>query len=435
MFIHELQEEKLQELKSECEQLKLSTEKANQAMKTMSIKLKRAEQDPSPSKKHLQELKKLEANCAKLRGQLVEEKSARVRAEESLEKVTALEENTSKEVVEKTQNLSKQIEELKKDKESLHGKLQLSINNSRRLEKDLSTLQSHVSSLESESSNKSSRAKTQGESGESYELQKKLDEKEEEAISLKELAETNEREAEQYLRNYTDLTKRYQKVEALNDTLSSKVKILTSMLKAAKAAKSERPADSSKPALVSQNMPLVKVALPADDPAIKAHLLSNHTNNFHGQSKLSTGALEVAAPPNSSVESTKTPSPGRRRTRLSARRRSSTSKVEIAQSITAPATNTEVTINPDVPMKVESLSSQEKVSVVKVEVENNHVSHLPVRAGKRPLNTPVKPIETKRSRNLSGQEAGQSEQSNAITTEQQNRGKSPNIFHPVCSIF
>ena len=437
-------------MRSECEQLKLSTDKANQTMKTMSIKLKRAEQDPSPGKKHQQDLKKLEAQCTKLRGQLADEKSARSRAEETLEKVKSQEGKTSKEGTEKIQELSKQVEELGKDKESLQGKLQFSMNNSRRLEKDLSTLQNHVAQIESKMADLKSGAISQasdasaGRDGSSVneELQKKLNEKTEEALCLKELAESNEKEADQQLKNYTQLIKRYQKVEAQNDTLSSKVKILTSMLKAAKAAKSVRtienpPTDIPKPASVSQNGPKVTLATSTNESAVKTNVLSYNTHSFGGGSKSCTAAAAPVPSVAASVEPTKTPSPGKRRTRLSARRHAINKDATAQPSVsTAQSSITASTVIPlnNAPVSPESGTTDVKMPACEDDVTHNHVSHLPVRSGKRPLNTPVKPVETKRSRNLSGQDDGQSEQPNGRSAEQKNRGKS-SMYFITCNSF
>ncbi|XP_033103315.1 centromere protein F-like [Anneissia japonica] len=132
------QADELGALKSECEQLKLAAEKANQ---DLSKKLKQAETDGH-------DIVKLEAQSVKLRAELVEEKTETERLCNQLHLMEDKNSEKLKNYEQIVQKQEKQLDELKKDKASLQGKLQLSVNNARRLGDDINKLQKHIQELD-----------------------------------------------------------------------------------------------------------------------------------------------------------------------------------------------------------------------------------------------------------------------------------------------
>ena len=196
-------------------------------MKSMSAKLRRLEQEPSPNAKHTQELKKVEAACTKLRGQLAEEKTARGLLEEQIQKLKSVtppasaEEDSGRST--DVQKLRVELSELEKDKESLMGKLQFSMNNSRRLEQDLSKLQHYVLDLEAKMKASSSDAKPSSDedssSGEGDPSKPKTLKQIE-----KELAEKTKSE-EEWMRKYGDSKKELKKVERDYRGLKGKLQV------------------------------------------------------------------------------------------------------------------------------------------------------------------------------------------------------------------
>ena len=74
-------------LKAQCEELKLRAEKSEQTVKNLTAKLRRTEQEPTPSERHEADIKKLEATCSKLRAELADERTEKGNVLEKLAKM------------------------------------------------------------------------------------------------------------------------------------------------------------------------------------------------------------------------------------------------------------------------------------------------------------------------------------------------------------
>lgn len=227
MFLYlNLQEEKIDELKTECEELKLSAEKASQNVKLLSLKLKRFESEPSPNAKMNQQLKKSEQQCSKLRSQLSDERTAKGQLEEKLSALSSEHEEKVKEIREKLDSVKKEKSQLEEDKETLQSKLQFSMNNSRKLENQVSSLQYKVIELEANDGPSDQTAPTQPAQG-SCKCSEELSDLKEELAEVKEELEAKEEKAFNAMKKYSSLITRFRQLEREKETLTNKLKFLT----------------------------------------------------------------------------------------------------------------------------------------------------------------------------------------------------------------